>query len=136
MPPAFIIFPRNVPGLGRRFSQSVFLINILIKTIDKNDNNLFISILFYVHRTKYTDTKLIFCNGVVLDKQQCHRSFGDWLQAILDFSQSLHSLDIDISSFSCLCALTLITGNIVFILYIQFVPFLTTIKILILLHQI
>ncbi|XP_025419413.1 probable nuclear hormone receptor HR38 isoform X3 [Sipha flava] len=86
------------------------------KTLCKADQDLLFQsaslelfVLRLAYRTKYTDTKLIFCNGVVLDKQQCHRSFGDWLQAILDFSQSLHSLDIDISSFSCLCALTLIT---------------------------
>ncbi|CAI6353656.1 unnamed protein product [Macrosiphum euphorbiae] len=86
------------------------------KTLCKSDQDLLFQsaslelfVLRLAYRTKYADTKLIFCNGVVLDKQQCHRSFGDWLQAILDFSQSLHSLDIDISSFSCLCALTLIT---------------------------
>lgn len=62
------------------------------------------------YRTKVDDTKMTFCNGVVLEKQQCQRSFGDWLHAILDFSCSLHSLDIDISAFACLCALTLITG--------------------------
>ncbi|XP_050438208.1 probable nuclear hormone receptor HR38 [Adelges cooleyi] len=86
------------------------------KTLCKTDQDLLFQsaslelfVLRLAYRTKYADTKLIFCNGVVLEKQQCHRSFGDWLQAILDFSQSLHSLEIDISSFSCICALTLIT---------------------------
>ncbi|VVC42291.1 Nuclear hormone receptor,Nuclear hormone receptor, ligand-binding domain,Zinc finger, nuclear [Cinara cedri] len=86
------------------------------KTLCKTDQDLLFQssslelfVLRLAYRTKYADTKLIFCNGTVLDKQQCYRSFGDWLQAILEFSQSLHSLDIDISSFSCLCALTLIT---------------------------
>lgn len=63
------------------------------------------------YRTKLDDTKMTFCNGVVLDKQQCQRSFGDWLHAILDFSCSLHSMEIDISAFACLCALTLVTGK-------------------------
>lgn len=62
-------------------------------------------------RTKADDTKLTFCNGVVLDKHQCQRSFGDWLFAILDFCQSLHAMDIDISAFACLCALALVTGK-------------------------
>ncbi|XP_054283667.1 probable nuclear hormone receptor HR38 isoform X2 [Macrosteles quadrilineatus] len=66
-------------------------------------------VLRLAYRTRATDTKLTFCNGVVLDKQQCQRSFGDWLHAILDFCQSLHAMEIDISAFACLCALTLIT---------------------------
>ncbi|XP_021937734.1 probable nuclear hormone receptor HR38 isoform X4 [Zootermopsis nevadensis] len=66
-------------------------------------------VLRLAHRTRPDDTKLTFCNGVVLDKQQCQRSFGDWLHAILDFCHSLHAMDIDISAFACLCALTLVT---------------------------
>lgn len=70
-------------------------------------------VLRLAYRTHSTDTKLTFCNGVVLDKQQCQRSFGDWLHAILEFCNSLHSMEIDISAFACLCALTLITGKII-----------------------
>ncbi|XP_063241766.1 probable nuclear hormone receptor HR38 isoform X2 [Bacillus rossius redtenbacheri] len=66
-------------------------------------------VLRLAQRTRPDDTKLTFCNGVVLHKQQCQRSFGDWLHAIFDFCQSLHAMDIDISAFACLCALTLIT---------------------------
>ncbi|XP_039280267.1 probable nuclear hormone receptor HR38 isoform X2 [Nilaparvata lugens] len=66
-------------------------------------------VLRLAYRTRVTDTKLTFCNGVVLDKQQCQRSFGDWLHSILEFCQSLHAMEVDISAFSCLCALTLIT---------------------------
>ncbi|KAI5743292.1 hypothetical protein M8J77_016478 [Diaphorina citri] len=67
-------------------------------------------VLRLAYRTRAEDTKLIFCNGVVLEKQQCQRSFGDdWLNAILEFCQSLHLMEIDISAFACLCALTLIT---------------------------
>ncbi|XP_018322473.1 probable nuclear hormone receptor HR38 [Agrilus planipennis] len=66
-------------------------------------------VLRLAYRTHANDTKLTFCNGVVLHRQQCHRSFGDWLSAILEFSSSLHSMEIDISAFACLCALTIIT---------------------------
>lgn len=47
----------------------------------------------------------------MLEKQQCVRSFGDWLFAILDFCQSMHAMEIDLSAFACLCALTIITGK-------------------------
>lgn len=63
------------------------------------------------YRARSDDTKMTFCNGVVLHKIQCQRSFGDWLNTILEFSKSLHSLETDISAFACLCALTLVTGN-------------------------
>ncbi|KAI5633972.1 zinc finger, c4 type (two domains) domain-containing protein [Phthorimaea operculella] len=66
-------------------------------------------VLRLAYRTRPEDTKLTFCNGMVLDKRQCQRSFGDWLHAVLDFSNTLHSIEIDISTFACLCALTLIT---------------------------
>ncbi|CAH1118452.1 unnamed protein product [Phaedon cochleariae] len=63
------------------------------------------------YRTHPNDTKLTFCNGVVLDMQQCQRSFGDWMNAIMEFCAGLHSMEIDISAFACLCALTLITDR-------------------------
>lgn len=62
------------------------------------------------YRARIDDTKMVFCNGTVLHKQQCQRSFGDWLNAILEFSKNLHAMEIDISAFACLCALTLVTG--------------------------
>ncbi|CAH1966099.1 unnamed protein product [Acanthoscelides obtectus] len=66
-------------------------------------------VLRLAYRTHPSDTKLTFCNGVVLDLQQCQRSFGDWLHGIIEFCAGLHSMEIDISAFACLCALTLIT---------------------------
>ncbi|XP_076270232.1 hormone receptor-like in 38 isoform X2 [Rhynchophorus ferrugineus] len=63
------------------------------------------------YRTHPNDNKLTFCNGLVLDIQQCQRSFGEWLHSILEFCSGLHSMEIDISAFACLCALTLITGR-------------------------
>lgn len=68
-------------------------------------------VLRLAYRTHPNDTKLTFCNGVVLDKQQCQRSFGDWLHAIMEFCNSLHQMEVDISAFACLCALTLVTGK-------------------------
>ncbi|XP_055386648.1 probable nuclear hormone receptor HR38 [Condylostylus longicornis] len=61
------------------------------------------------YRIKPDDNNLTFCNGMVLSKNQCQQSFGDWLNGILEFSKSIHELDMDISSFACLCALTLVT---------------------------
>ncbi|KAK4287387.1 hypothetical protein Pmani_039540 [Petrolisthes manimaculis] len=55
------------------------------------------------------DTKFVFDNGRVLHRSQCDRSFGEWLQGILDFSGSLKAMDLDISAFACLSALTIIT---------------------------
>ncbi|CAD1479307.1 unnamed protein product, partial [Heterotrigona itama] len=68
-------------------------------------------VLRLAYRTKPEDTKLTFCNGVVLALEQCQRSFGDWLHSILEFSKALHILDVDTSAFACLCALTLITAR-------------------------
>lgn len=68
-------------------------------------------VLRLAYRTKPEDTKLTFCNGVVLALEQCQRSFGDWLHSILEFSKALHILDVDTSAFACLCALTLVTAR-------------------------
>ena len=75
------------------------------------NNLLNVDIIF---RMKPDDDKIIFCNNVVLSKAQCKRSFGDWINLIIEFSQSLHSMELDISAFACLCAITLITGLIFF----------------------
>lgn len=61
--------------------------------------------------SKPEEGKLIFCNGVVLHRQQCVRGFGEWIDAILEFSQSLHRMSVDVPSFSCLAALVIITGE-------------------------
>lgn len=63
------------------------------------------------YRAQFDDAKITFCNGIVLHRVQCQRAFGDWLNAIMEFSRSLHMLEIDISAFACLCALTLVTGR-------------------------
>ena len=55
--------------------------------------------------------KLIFCNGVVLHRLQCVRGFGEWIDAIVEFSSNLQSMNIDISAFSCIAALAMVTGT-------------------------
>lgn len=54
--------------------------------------------------------KLIFCNGVVMHRLQCVRGFGEWIDAIVEFSSSLQSMNVDISAFSCIAALAMVTG--------------------------
>lgn len=74
------------------------------------------------YRARIDDTKMTFCNGIVLHKLQCQRTFGDdWLNAILEFSKSLHGMEIDISAFACLCALTLVTGEFFYLSKLVFV---------------
>ncbi|KAM9750986.1 nuclear receptor subfamily 4immunitygroup A member 1 [Menidia menidia] len=68
-------------------------------------------ILRLAYRSDPKTEKLIFCNGAVLHKTQCVRGFGDWIDSILEFSQSLHCMKLDVSSFSCLTALVIITDR-------------------------
>ncbi|XP_064899791.1 nuclear receptor subfamily 4immunitygroup A member 1 isoform X2 [Columba livia] len=68
-------------------------------------------ILRLAYRSKPEEGKLIFCNGVVLHRLQCVRGFGDWIDAILEFSHSLHRMSVDVPSFSCLAALVIITDR-------------------------
>ncbi|KAF7659634.1 hypothetical protein LDENG_00295070 [Lucifuga dentata] len=68
-------------------------------------------ILRLAYRSNPEKNKLIFCNGMVLHRMQCVRSFGDWIDSIMDFSQSLHRMNLDVSSFSCLAALVIIADR-------------------------
>ncbi|KAM3872548.1 nuclear receptor subfamily 4immunitygroup A member 1 [Diretmus argenteus] len=68
-------------------------------------------ILRLAYRSNPETDKLIFCNGVVLHRMQCVRGFGDWIGSIMDFSQSLHRMKLDVSSFSCLTTLVIITDR-------------------------
>ncbi|KAG8584546.1 hypothetical protein GDO81_004659 [Engystomops pustulosus] len=68
-------------------------------------------ILRLAYSSKPEEGKLIFCNGVVLHRMQCVRGFGEWLDSIIDFSRSLQRMNIDVSSFSCLSALVIITNR-------------------------
>ncbi|XP_071766463.1 putative nuclear hormone receptor HR38 [Centroberyx gerrardi] len=68
-------------------------------------------ILRLAYRSSPEKNKLIFCNGVVLHRMQCVRSFGDWIDSIMDFSQNLHRMNLDVSSFACLAALVIIADR-------------------------
>lgn len=54
----------------------------------------------------------MFCSGVVLHRLQCVRAFGEWIDSIAEFSSSLQSLRVDMPTFSCMAALTIITGDV------------------------
>ncbi|XP_039970076.1 probable nuclear hormone receptor HR38 [Bactrocera tryoni] len=62
------------------------------------------------YRTNSNDSNIIFCNGMIMHKTQCERVFGDWLFNILEFSKQLKNLEMDITSFVCLCALAVMTA--------------------------
>lgn len=68
-------------------------------------------ILRLAYRSNPETDKLIFCNGAVLHRTQLIRGFGDWIDSIMDFSQSLHRMKLDVSSFSCLATLVIITDR-------------------------
>ena len=63
------------------------------------------------YRTQPESSKFTFCSGLVLHKNQARSTFGDWLNGIIEFSRSLHSMELDVSAFACLAALTLVNGE-------------------------
>ncbi|KAF0035857.1 hypothetical protein F2P81_011169 [Scophthalmus maximus] len=94
---------KSIPGFSEFCSEDQELL------LDSAFVELFILRLAY--RSNPEKDKLIFCSGSVLHKMQCVRGFGDWIDSILDFSQSLHRIKLDVSSFSCLTALVIITDR-------------------------
>ncbi|XP_033870654.1 nuclear receptor subfamily 4 group A member 2-like isoform X1 [Acipenser ruthenus] len=66
-------------------------------------------VLRLAYRSNPVEGKLIFCNGAVLHRLQCVRGFGEWIDSIAEFSSNLQSMNIDISSFSCIAALAMVT---------------------------
>ncbi|KAJ3586946.1 hypothetical protein NHX12_013337 [Muraenolepis orangiensis] len=68
-------------------------------------------ILRLAYRSNPETEKLVFCNGQVLHKKQCEAGFGEWIDSILRFSQSLHRTNLDVSSFSCLSMLVIISDR-------------------------
>ncbi len=72
---------------------------------------LTLSSFFFYFRIQPDSEQFTFCNGVVLHRNQCQQSFGEWLGAIVEFSRALHSMELDLSAFACLCALTLVNGK-------------------------
>jgi len=67
--------------------------------------------LLHLLRTRPGDKQMIFDNRVVLNRSQCRPCFGQWQNAIEDFAQSFHLLDVDVSAFACLMALILVTDR-------------------------
>ncbi|XP_069841198.1 nuclear receptor subfamily 4 group A member 2 isoform X3 [Dendropsophus ebraccatus] len=66
-------------------------------------------VLRLAYRSNPSEGKLIFCNGAVLHRLQCVRGFGEWIDSIVEFSSNLQSMNIDISAFSCIAALAMVT---------------------------
>ncbi|XP_063055732.1 nuclear receptor subfamily 4 group A member 3 isoform X2 [Engraulis encrasicolus] len=86
--------------------------------LNRDDQNTLVDSAFlelFVLRLAYRwvlpEEKLVLCNGLVLHRQQCLRGFGEWLDSIRDFSAGLQSLGLDLTAFSCLCALVLLTDQ-------------------------
>ncbi|XP_064646082.1 nuclear receptor subfamily 4 group A member 2-like isoform X3 [Lineus longissimus] len=75
-----------------------------------NSATLELIILRVAHRITQSDIdKITFCTGLVLHRLQCLRSFGDWINSIIEFGLSLHRMELDLSSLACMAALTMIT---------------------------
>ncbi|MEQ2158401.1 Nuclear receptor subfamily 4 group A member 2 [Goodea atripinnis] len=53
--------------------------------------------------------KLVFCDGSVWHRLQCLRGFGEWIDSIVEFSANLQRMNLDVSTFSCICTLALLT---------------------------
>ncbi|XP_037094958.1 nuclear receptor subfamily 4 group A member 2a [Syngnathus acus] len=66
-------------------------------------------VLRLAYRSNPIEGKLIFCNGVVLHRLQCVRGFGEWVDAIVEFSSNLQGMNVDISAFACIAALAMVT---------------------------
>nr|XP_020656813.1 nuclear receptor subfamily 4 group A member 2 [Pogona vitticeps] len=66
-------------------------------------------VLRLAYRSNPVEGKLIFCNGVVLHRLQCVRGFGEWIDSIVEFSSNLQNMNVDISAFSCIAALAMVT---------------------------
>ncbi|XP_059417109.1 nuclear receptor subfamily 4 group A member 2 [Carassius carassius] len=66
-------------------------------------------VLRLAYRSNPMEGKLIFCNGVVLHRLQCVRGFGEWIDSIVEFSSNLQNMNLDISAFSCIAALAMVT---------------------------
>ncbi|KAL6115169.1 nr4a2 [Pungitius sinensis] len=63
------------------------------------------------YRSSPEEGKLVFCDGSVWHRLQCLRGFGEWIDGIVEFSAGLQRMNLDVSTFSCVCALALVTAE-------------------------
>uniref|UniRef100_A0A8C2X2Z0 Nuclear receptor subfamily 4 group A member 2 n=2 Tax=Cyclopterus lumpus TaxID=8103 RepID=A0A8C2X2Z0_CYCLU len=61
------------------------------------------------YRSNPEEGKLVFCDGSAWHRLQCLRGFGEWIDSIVEFSASLQRMNLDVSTFSCICTLALVT---------------------------
>ncbi|XP_068446684.1 nuclear receptor subfamily 4 group A member 2-like [Clinocottus analis] len=61
------------------------------------------------YRSNPEEGKLVFCDGSVWHRLQCLRGFGEWIDSIVEFSANLQRMNLDVSTFSCICTLALVT---------------------------
>lgn len=59
------------------------------------------------YRMEIQEGKFIFCNGTALHRDQLYAGFGEWTDSLLSFACNMSELNVDISSFSCMLALSL-----------------------------
>ncbi|KAM9766819.1 nuclear receptor subfamily 4 group A member 2-like isoform 1-T2 [Menidia menidia] len=61
------------------------------------------------YRSHPEQGRLVFCDGSVWHRLQCLRGFGEWIDSIVEFSGNLQRMNLDVSTFSCICTLALVT---------------------------
>ncbi|XP_037068022.1 probable nuclear hormone receptor HR38 isoform X2 [Pollicipes pollicipes] len=96
-------FAERIPGFGELCPED--------KELLFQSASLELFVLRLAYRYNVQDDKFVFETGLVLHRLQCERTFRNWLQPIVDFSASLRAMELDVSSFACLAALTLITDR-------------------------
>ncbi|XP_056157268.1 nuclear receptor subfamily 4 group A member 2-like [Lampris incognitus] len=63
------------------------------------------------YRSNPEEGKIIFCDGSVRHRLQCLRGFGEWIDSIVEFSANLQRMNLDVSTFSCISTLALVTDR-------------------------
>uniref|UniRef100_A0A3Q3VQD5 NR LBD domain-containing protein n=1 Tax=Mola mola TaxID=94237 RepID=A0A3Q3VQD5_MOLML len=88
-------------------------------SLPKHDQDLLFYSSFlelFVLRLSYRscpeEGRLVFCDGSVWPRLRCLRGFGDWVDSIFEFSSSLQRMNLDLSTFSCVCSLALLTERL------------------------
>ncbi|XP_075897671.1 nuclear receptor subfamily 4 group A member 2-like isoform X2 [Nelusetta ayraudi] len=94
----------NIPGFSHllRHDQELLFCSAFLE--------LFVLRLAY--RSDPGEARLLFCDGSAWLRPQCLRGFGQWVDAILEFSAALRNMSLDVATFSCLCSLVLLTDQL------------------------